>query len=138
METPRSNPPPPSFVVFWIIWIAILNGLVMIQIFAAGGIPSGPDVGKVAIVVPLLAAGMVAVALGIRIWWIPRATTLAGKLQAMVFGLAVSEGIGIIGALVVNRELAQTRLILFITSVACIICFAPVYAKSLPDDGRFR
>lgn len=129
MENHQNPTPQSQSVVCWIIWFAILNGLVITQIFAGGGIPHGPDRGDPPLVFPLIAAGLVVISLGIRFFAIPKIDGLQRKLPLMIIGLAVSEAIGIMGAFVVGREFATTRLVLFAASILCIVCQAPIYAR---------
>jgi len=133
-----ANNRPEVTIVPWIIWFAILNGLVMIQLFAGGGIPQGPDKGEPQVVYYAIAAGLALVALGIRTLLLPNLREASRKLTAMIIGVAISEGIGIIGALVVDKKLGQTRLVMFATSVCCILAFAPFYMKAGQSGSGFR
>lgn len=131
------SPNLPQNIVFWAIWFAILNGLVMIQIFAGGGIPSGADHGDPPKVFLAIATGLILVALAIRFVLIPKIEEISRKLVAMIVGLAVSEAIGIIGAFVVGREFGHTRLVFFSTAIVCILSYAPFYAKPAKETGSF-
>ena len=133
----QNNPKPPQALVFWIIWFAILNGLLMIQFFVGGGIPKGADQGKAPFMFLAIAAGLALVALGIRFVLIPQIKEVPKKLPAMIIGLAISEAIGLLGMFAVSKEFPETQQILFVCAIASIISFAPVYAKVRAEDGRF-
>jgi hypothetical protein len=141
VQPPHMNsqgaPQPPQAIVFWVLWFAILSGLLMIQFFAGGGMPSGVDKGDGPVLFQGLALGAGLIAMIVRFVVIPRIGTLEKKLPAMIIGLALSEGIGIIGAFVVRPEFGSTKLFMLAISVGCIVLSAPVYAK-LGGGNSFR
>ena len=134
-KTPQS---PPAHVVFWMIWGAILFGLFVIIAFVGGGIPSGENDGHARLWVVLLAGAAAVIAMSIRFLLIPQVTSITKLLPVMIVGLAISELIGIVGIFVVPLELPQTRLALFVTSISCVIAFAPVYANALLQRKETR
>ncbi|MES2661447.1 MAG: hypothetical protein V4689_22705 [Verrucomicrobiota bacterium] len=136
MDSQQDSPKVPA-LVFWIIWFAILNGLVMIQFLVGGGIPKGEDQGNPPVLFLAIAAGLALVALAIRFVLIPQIESVPKKLPAMVIGLALSEGIGFLGMFAVGKEFPATQQTLFVTAIACIACLAPVYAKPRAENGRF-
>lgn len=136
MDSPQNHPQAPLAVVFWIIWFAILNGLVMIQFFAGGGIPKGENQGDPPVMFIGLAAVLALVALAIRFVVIPQIESPLKKLPAMIVGLALSELIGFVGMFVVSKKFPETQLSLFVSAIVCILCFAPFYAKPGVANGR--
>ena len=130
MNSQHGNPPPAQAIVFWVIWFSILSGLLIIQFFAAGGLPSGTDQGEPPLMFQGITFMAASVALIIRFGVIPRIKELPKKLPAMIIGLAVSEGIGIIGAFVVRPQYGSTKLFMLAASIVCIVLFAPFYAKA--------
>lgn len=137
MDTPPSRGQAPLAVVFWIIWFSILNGLVIIQLFAGGGIPKGENQGSPPMMFLGLAAGLALVALAIRFVVIPQIGNPLKKLPAMIVGLALSELIGFVGMFVVSKQFPETQLSLFVSAIVCILCFAPFYAKQGAANGRY-
>jgi hypothetical protein len=133
----QDSPKPPTVLVFWIIWFAILQGLVAIQFFVGGGIPKGVDQGNPPQWVLAVAGGLALAALAIRFTWIPRIKSVPRKLPAMIVGLAFSEGIGFLGMFVVGNEFPATRLSCLVLAICCIVSLAPVYAKERAENGRF-
>jgi drug/metabolite transporter (DMT)-like permease len=132
------NPPkPPTILVFWIIWFAILQGLVVIQFFVGGGIPKGADQGNPPGWVLAAAGGLALAALAIRFTVIPKIQPVPRKLPLMIIGLALSEAIGFLGMFLVGKEFPTTRLSLLVLAIACIVSLAPVYAKERAENGRF-
>lgn len=134
----QDKPQSAQVIVFWIIWFAILSGLLMIQSFAAGGMPSGVDQGKAPVLFQVLALALAAIAMAVRFVVIPKLDTLEKKLPAMIVGLALSEAIGILGAFVVSSDFGATRLFMLAVSIICIVVSAPIYARNSSGGSPFR
>lgn len=132
--TDENSIKPPTLLVFWILWFAILQGLVMIQFFVGGGIPKGDDQGNPPVVFLALAGVLALAALAIRFVVIPKIRTVPKMLPAMIVGLALSEAIGLVGMFAVGKEFPTTRLSLFVLALCCIVSLAPVYAKPRKKD----
>ena len=137
MQTDQNSPKPPTIIVFWIIWFAILQGLVVIQFFVGGGIPKGADQGNPPVWVLAAAGALALAALAIRFTIIPKIQSVPKKMPLMIVGLALSEGIGFLGMFAMGKEFPTTRLSLLVLAIACIVSLAPVYAKERSDNGRF-
>lgn len=137
MSSPQEKLQPVQIIVFWIIWFSILSGLLVIQAFAAGGMPSGEDHGNGPLLFQMLALFVATVAMVVRFVVIPKLGTLEKKLPAMIVGLAMSESIGILGAFVVSPDFGATRFFMLAVSIACIVLFAPVYAKPTGGGSPF-
>jgi len=136
MKFQQDAPKVVGAIVFWVVWFAILQGLLIMQFFVGGGIPKGSDQGSPPVLFPAIAAGMALAVFVIRFVWIPRIKVLPGKLTAMVVGLALSEGVGLLGIFVLGKEFQATKLILMMVAFGCILSLAPVYAMSRDEDGR--
>ncbi len=136
MTTPQENTPQP--IIFWIIWFAILSGLLIMQTFAGGGIPSGSDQGEGPVLFQTLALVAAAASLIVRFAIIPRLKELQKKLPAMIVGLALAEGIGIIGMFAVPHQYGATRLFMLGVSLVCVAISAPVYVKFPVGGSPFR
>jgi hypothetical protein len=130
--------PKPTAIVFWILWFALLNGLILMMFFFGGGLPEGENQGKSPALMLAMAALLAIMALAIRFLAIPKTKELEKLLPLMLVGLAFSEGIGIIGIFVVAKEFPETRMALFVTSVSAMLAYAPVYVHSLLDRNRMR
>jgi hypothetical protein len=128
----------PMPVLFWVIWFAILSGLLIMQFFAGGGIPAGGGQGKEPVIYQVITLLMAAAALFVRFVIIPRLDGLKRKFPAMIVGLALAEGIGIIGMFAIPKERASTRLFMLGTAIVCIVLSAPVYAKFPGGGSPFR
>ena len=137
MNVQQDPQKPPVTLVFWIIWFAILNGLLMTQFLAGGGIPKGSDEGSPPVLFLVLAGGLALAALAVRYVLIPQIKLVPRKLTAMIVGLALSEAIGMIGMFVVGKEFPATQQLFFVAAIGCIVSFAPVYAKPREENGRF-
>jgi hypothetical protein len=138
MSQSPDGQPPPQPLVFWIIWFAILSGLLVMQTFAGGGISSGSDQGEGPVLFQTLALVAAAVSLFVRFAVIPRLDGLQKKLPAMIIGLALAEGIGILGMFAVPHQYGATRLFMLGLSIVCVVISAPVYAKFPGGGSPFR
>ncbi len=136
MTTPRGNTAQP--IIFWILWFAILSGLLIMQFFAGGGIPSGSDQGEGPVLIQTFALVLAAASLIVRFAVIPRLEELQKKLPAMIVGLALAEGIGIIGMFAVPHQYGATRLFMLGISIICVVISAPVYVKFPVVGSPFR
>lgn len=136
MKPPQDSIKPPTSLVFWIIWFAILQGLVVIQFFVGGGIPKGEDLGDPPILFVTIAGGLALAALAIRFVVIPKIKSVPTMLQAMIIGLALAEAVGLVGMFLIGREFPATRLSLFVLALCCIVSLAPIYAKPRKEEGN--
>jgi CDP-diglyceride synthetase len=130
--------PKSTAIVFWIMWFALLNGLILMMLFLGGGLPQGENQGKPPALILAMAALLAVFSLGIRFLAIPKTQELEKLLPLMLVGMAFSEGIGIIGIFVVAKELPETRMALFVTSVSAILAYAPFYVHAAMDRQRMR
>lgn len=128
--------PPVQPMLFWIIWAAILSGLLVIQSLAPKGTgPQDGEAGGMDKMFQIMALGFGAASMVVRFLVIPRLDTLEKKLPAMIVGLAMAEGIGIIGAFAVPPDESATRMFMLSVSVVCLVLSMPLYARS-PDGGK--
>lgn len=135
MTSPSSQPPQPNpVIVFWILWFALIAGMVVMQNFAGKGFSGGVDQGEAPLPLLGIAVGAACVSLGVRLLALPRAKDLQQKLVAMIVGMALAESANIIGIFVIGNKYPQTQLGLFVAAVACALCFTPIYAKQ-PDEA---
>ncbi len=114
------KPAAPALLVWWILWFAILMGLVIIYTVVSPGISGKPD-GPVRYL-PALA---VAASSFVRWILIPKETDATKALSLFLIGLALAEGCGILGIFLVP-DLKQTY---FLLAVIGIAQFAPFFAK---------
>lgn len=136
----RMNPdsPKPTAMVFWILWFALLNGLILMMFFIGGGLPQGENQGEPPTLMIAMAALLAVISVAIRFLAIPKARELEKLLPLMLVGMAFAEGIGIIGIFVVTREYPETRLALFVTSVSAMLAYAPFYVHTALDRNLMR
>jgi hypothetical protein len=129
MQTPASRQAPPA-IIFWVIWFAILSGLLVMQFFLGGGVPTGrnaPDASIPGIVfVPL---GEVLLATLVRGLVLPRFVELPKKFVWMIIGLSLSEGAGILGIFLLPGDQPETKLLVFLLSLFSVLQFIPLYAR---------
>lgn len=128
---------PPIQLVAWIIWFAILSGMVILQFFVGGGIPSGTNNGHPPALQQFLPAAPAFLALVIRFLVLPRIPTAEKKLPIMIVGLAFAEATGLLGMFIVSKEYGSTQLTFFILSILAILSLAPIYLKNNPDKDTY-
>lgn len=128
---------PPIQITAWIIWFAILNGLVIIQFFIGGGFPTGINNGEPPALQKFLPALPAFLALVVRFLVIPRISTPEKKLPVMIVGLALAEGTGLLGIFLVDKAYGSTQLTFFVLSILAILAMAPVYLKMNPDHNPY-
>lgn len=129
MQNPTS-PRPPQVLIFWVIWFAILGGLLVIQYKLGGGVPTGRNAADAKIpAVIFVAFGEVLFATVVRWLVLPRFVELPKKLVWMIIGLALSEGAGFFGIFLIPRDQPETRLLVFLLSVLSVLQFVPLYAR---------
>lgn len=133
-----AQPQPPIQVTAWIIWFAILSGLLMMQFVIAGGLPSGKDIGQPSALQQYLPLVPALLALAIRFGLIPRISTPHMKLPAMLFGLGLAEATGILGIFLVDKAFGATKMTHFGLSVLTILTFAPVYIRAKSDQDPYQ
>ena len=133
-----STTPTPSAraLVFWVIWFAILSGLLMMQFMLGGGIPTGNNAPGASLPpIAFIALGEVLASTAVRWLVLPRFTAFPRKLAWMLVGIALSEGAGFFEIFLVPRNQPETRQFVLALAVFGIVQFAPIYATS-SDDGR--
>jgi hypothetical protein len=137
MTPTNGTPANPKAMIFWILWFAILSGLLMIQLLAKGGVPKLENPENAPILFPALGLGMAMASMAVRFVVIPRLDSLEKKLPLMILGLAMAESIGVLGAFVVPPEEGASRLFMLALALVCIVVSAPVYANSGKNKNPF-
>ncbi len=112
----------------WAIWAAILQGIFILQFFAAGGIPSGPDKGSPPFAFLAMTFSGFILSCLIRWFVLPRQKTNQALMTTMIIGLALSEGTGILGMFFLSSDYPSAKLAAFICATIGIVLFAPIYA----------
>ena len=120
-----------QLIVWWVIWAAILNGLVMIYYFLGRG-PAEPAADG-DILVNLI--GLVPLFVSIVIRWLvlPRFTDLKRALVLYIVGLALAEACGLLGIFLGGPY----RDDLFVLGVLGVAQFVPLFlGRHLGASGR--
>lgn len=116
--------------VVWILWIAMVNAIVLYQLFLGRGWPRGSDpAGTPLHPVALVACAQIAIATVARWLWVPRCDTTGRVLVAMITGLALCEGAALLGIVLIPETLPGTRLWVWLAALVGALQFAPVYAR---------
>jgi hypothetical protein len=124
-ETMRST----DQITAWVIWGAILIGLFVVQFFIGGGIPTGDQMENPPTVMSLFCIASVAIGTLIRWLVIPKLNDNLKLLRAMVVGLALSQGSGVLQIFLLGKEYPDTQKLIFVLAVLGVVQFAPTYFK---------
>lgn len=124
----------PNATVFWILWAALINGMFIIVFLLNGGFPQGKNVGEVPALIVAICAVEVVIAIGIRFLLIPKLKSPTHLLQAMLIGLALCEGVGILAILLIPKTLPQTQLALITAAISTMLVYAPTYVSRKKDE----
>ena len=122
---PNSSQLKAQLLVWWIIWFAILCGLVVIYFFLGRG-----PVKPVVVAADLLRnlSGIVPLFVSIVIRWLvmPRLNDLKQAFPVFIAGLALAEGCGLLGIFLGGPYRDQ----LFVLGALAIAQYVPFFAKS--------
>ena len=116
-------------ITAWVIWGAILMGLFVLQFFIGGGIPTGDEMENPPTVMSLICIAGVAIGTLIRWLVIPKLNDKPKLLRAMVVGLALSQGSGLMQIFLLGKEYPDTQKLIFVLAVLGVVQFAPTYFK---------
>ena len=119
----------PDQLIAWVIQGAILMGLFVLQFFIGGGIPTGDQMENPPTVMSLICIACVAIGTLIRWLVIPKLNEKPKLLRAMVVGLALSQGSGLMQIFLLGKEYPDTQKLIFVLAVLGVVQFAPTYFK---------
>lgn len=133
MNPSNSLPAPadrPPLFVWWIIWAAVLAGLVVIYFaLGRGPVKASPDKDVLQNLI-----GLVPLFVSIVLRWLvlPRCDTLQRAFPLFVAGLALGEACGVLGIFLGGAY----RDDLFVLGLLGIAQFAPLFTRQLGRPGR--
>ena len=116
-------------LIAWVIWGAILMGLFVLQFFIGGGIPTGDQMENPPTVMSLICIAGVAIGTLIRWLVIPKLNDKPKLLRAMLVGLALSQGSGVLQIFLLGKEYPDSQKLIFVLAVLGVVQFAPTYFK---------
>ena len=119
----------PDQLIAWVLWGAILMGLFFLQFFIGGGIPTGDEMENPPTVMSLICIAGVAIGTLIRWLVIPKLSDKPKLLRAMVVGLALSQGSGLLQIFLLGKEYPDSQKLIFVFAVLGVVQFAPTYFK---------
>jgi hypothetical protein len=133
-NSPRLSADRTQLIVWWVIWGAILNGLIVIYFFLGRGPVKPAEEGELW----LSLSGLIPLFVSIIIRWLvlPRYTEVTRALPLFVVGLALAEACGILGIFLGGPY----RDDLFVLGVLGIMQFMPLFAGKIgrKADSNFR
>lgn len=114
-----------KLLVYWVVWAAVLFGLVLAYLFLA----RGPAVVSPPAEVLINLSGLVPLFLSIVVRWLvlPRYDSLERALPLFVVGLALAEGCGLMGIFLGGTY----RDDLFALGVLGVVQFVPFFARRM-------
>lgn len=115
-----------KLIVWWILWGAILSGLVIIYVFLGRGRPVPQNLTPQQMFTGLIALVPMVVSVVVRWLVLPRVSGMDRALAVFVFGLAMAEACGILGIFLGGPY----RDDLFVLGVFGIAQFVPIFAKN--------
>jgi len=121
----HSEPLPPSSV--WIIWGALLFGVIILPFLVFGGLPSGSDKGTPSAVIYVLTFAGFIVSVLIRCFVLPKKKSDEQLLTTMVIGMAMAEGTGILGLAGTGRDYVSIQIAAYTCSIIGVLLFIPTY-----------
>jgi hypothetical protein len=120
-------------LIWWIVWAAVLGGLVVIYVFLGRGPVQPSPAGDILVNL----AGLVPLFVSIVIRWLvlPRFTSLPRALPLYIVGLVLAEACGFLGIFLGGAYRDE----LFVLGVLGVAQFVPVFAHRLggPARGQF-
>lgn len=113
-------------LTFWIIWFAILIGMMTLPFIVNGDLPSGPNEEQPTLFNYLYVFQGFVISVIVRWGILPRKKTREQLLTCMVVGLAFAEGTGILGLFATEDQFAELQFSAYIFALLGIIQFAPI------------
>ena len=123
-------------IQFWVIWFALLPGMVIIMMFAGGGWPSGEDATSWTNPLIFVPLGALIVSLFVRMVMLPKAPTSEAKLPIAVVGMALGEGAAIIAMFVFPKEYVLARQLFYVLGFLAVCSYIPLYLHRKPSRLR--
>jgi len=124
-----NNTQPNTDFLFWIIWLAMLIGIGIIQFLIGGGLPSGTNQGSPNQGLVLISASSTIIATFIRWIILPKLTDKQATFIAMIFGLALAEGTIITQLFLIGNQYPETQSFLLTLGILGMLQFVPTYIK---------
>lgn len=125
-ETPDAQRNRAKILVWWIIWGAILSGLVAIYFFIGRDLPVPKDLPPEKLLTGLVGVIPLFVSVVIRWLVLPRYTDMNRAFVMFIIGLSLAEGCGILGIFLGGPY----RDDLFLLGVFGIVQYIPIFAKN--------
>lgn len=121
---------PPAAPVFWVIWFALLSGMVMFVTVIGGGWPSGEGEGlSFGNPVFLAGVGMFLVSTVVRWIVLPQTKTSQSRLVAAIIGMSMMEGMLFLGMFALADSAVAAKQVLHVLAFLGIVTYLPVYAR---------
>jgi cadmium resistance protein CadD (predicted permease) len=126
MQSPDAQRNRGRIIVWWIIWGAILSGLVMIYSFLGRGQSVSPELAKEKMLTGLI--GLIPLFISVVIRWLvlPRCTEMSRAFVWFIIGLSLAEGCGLLGIFLGGPY----RDDLFLIGLFGIVQYVPIFAKN--------
>lgn len=125
-SSPSSKTPAPPLLVWWVVWFALTNGLIIQRLFLGKSLGENPGTLGFVAIVPLI------VSAGIRFLLLPRLKTPAKAFPVFVVGLATAEACGLLGIFLggANKDA------LFGAGLVMLLLYAPLFVRNYDGGGN--
>ena len=126
MQSPDAQRNLQKLMVWWIIWGAILSGLVMLYLFLGRGQPIPKELSQENMLTGLI--GLIPLFISVVIRWLvlPRCTVMNRAFVLFIVGLSLAEACGILGIFFGGLY----RDDLFVIGLFGIVQYVPIFAKN--------
>lgn len=125
MTASTPKPPAAPAFVWWILWFALTNGLILQRVFLGGKVGDASGALAPVALAPLL------VGAGIRFFLLPRLKNRRQAFPVFVVGLASSEACGLLGIFLGGAHRDE----LFAAALVMLLLYAPIFARRYDGGG---
>lgn len=126
MTPATSKPPAAPLLVWWILWFALTNGLIIQRLFLGKALSEESGTLAFFALAPLL------VSAGIRFGLLPRMKTKQKAFPIFIVGLATSEACGLLGIFLGGEH----KDALFGAALVMLLLYAPLFARNYDGGGN--
>ena len=126
--------PKNQVLVYWILWAAILWGMMFLQFFHGGGIPAGEDAPNPPQGIFIFCISIIAISTIIRWILIPKAKDRGKLLVLMIIGLALIDGAQIFQLFLIGPDYPQKQITILVLALIGAVQFVPTYAKKINSN----
>ncbi|MCH6259117.1 hypothetical protein MLD52_21350 [Puniceicoccaceae bacterium K14] len=126
MYTNKSKPQP---LIFWGLWFAILQGMIVLQFILVGGLPSGENAPNPPMLFYIVAILSITLSFINRFILMPKARSKQRLFVHMVIGVALIDLAHVFQLFLIGNDYPQMQFDILCLVAVAIISYTPLYAK---------